>query len=51
MMKYKKELHPLLETLGLIYLTKDFSAAREELIHSLEDILQKESFLAGKLCP
>lgn len=37
-MEYKKELHPLLETLGLIYLTKNFSSSREKMIHSLEEM-------------
>ena len=50
MLKYKKELHPLLETLGLIYLTKDFSAAREELIHSLEEMeIDGETFYKKNL--
>ena len=50
MLKYKKELHPLLETLGLIYLTKNFSAAREELIHSLEEMeIDGETFYKKNL--
>ncbi|MEE0776101.1 MAG: winged helix-turn-helix domain-containing protein [Bacillota bacterium] len=35
---YKKELHPLLETLGLIYIMKNFQAVKAEIVSSLEEM-------------
>ena len=49
-MEYKRELHPLLETLGLIYLVKNFSSARAECVQSLEEMeIDGEAFYKKNL--
>ena len=50
-MEYKRELHPLLETLGLIYLVKNFSSVRAECVQSLKEMeIDGEAFYK-KICP
>lgn len=49
-MEYKRELHPLLETLGLIYLVKNFSSVRAECVQSLKEMeIDGEAFYKKNL--
>lgn len=49
-MEYKKELHPLFETLSLILLMKNFTSVKVELINSLDEMeIDGESFYKKNL--
>lgn len=37
-MEYTRGLHPFLETLGLIYLTKNFEAVKADMLRSLDEM-------------
>ena len=49
-MEYKRELHPLFETLGLIFLMKNWENVRSELMQSLEEMeIDGEGFYSKNL--